>query len=69
MPPVVFVVNNPATTRLERLMAAFSERSGQPRHSLRFMFDGHYLNPRETVAAIEMEDGDEIWVGMEQVGD
>ncbi|PVV04327.1 hypothetical protein BB560_001179 [Smittium megazygosporum] len=56
------------STRLEKLMHAYCERTGTTINSVRFLFDGQRLSPSNTPAELEMEDGDTIDAMVEQIG-
>ena len=56
------------TTPLQKLMNAFCNRNGVAMNSVRFLFDGNRVNPNQTPADLEMEDGDVIDVMVEQQG-
>jgi len=57
------------STRMQKLMAAYCERQGVDRQTVRFLFDGERLRDTQTPEGLEMEDGDVIDVMMEQMGD
>ncbi|PVU99814.1 hypothetical protein BB559_000391 [Furculomyces boomerangus] len=48
------------STRLEKLMQAYCERTGCTMSSVRFLFEGQRLAPNNTPTELEMEDGDSI---------
>ncbi|PVU95526.1 hypothetical protein BB561_001768 [Smittium simulii] len=48
------------STRLEKLMQAYCDRTGTAMSSVRFLFDGQRLAPSNTPNELEMEDGDTI---------
>ena len=57
------------TTRFGKVFVAYAQRKGLLLGALRFLFDGIKCNPDSTALGLEMEDGDEIWVMLEQSGD
>jgi small ubiquitin-related modifier len=54
-------------TRMEKLFAAFAERTGVKGWKL--VFDGARVLPDETPRDLEMEDGDIVDAILEQAGD
>ncbi|KAG7893135.1 hypothetical protein KL936_001309 [Ogataea polymorpha] len=56
------------STPLKRLMDAFCKRQGKDSSSLRFLFDGHRVNPEDTPEDLDMEESDVIEAHREQVG-
>ncbi|CAI2382692.1 unnamed protein product [Moneuplotes crassus] len=56
------------TTNLKKLMDAYCSRQGLMANSCRFIFDGERLRDTDTPNALEMENGDEIDVMVEQTG-
>lgn len=56
------------TTRLERLMKAFCERSGKSFEASRFTFDGEKVQPGQTPNDLDMDDGDALEVFQQQIG-
>ncbi|ROT34796.1 ubiquitin-like protein [Sodiomyces alkalinus F11] len=56
------------STKLEKLMNAFCERQGKALNTVRFVFEGQRVQPTDTPAALEMQDGDTLEVYQEQVG-
>ncbi|OLY84285.1 Ubiquitin-like protein pmt3/smt3 [Smittium mucronatum] len=63
---IFFKIKN--TTRLEKLMQAYCDRTGCALSSVRFLFDGQRLAPTNTPKELEMEDGDTIDAMVEQIG-
>ena len=57
------------TTRLDKLMRAYCQRTGVSMRSVRFLFDGERIRDNATPRDLAMEDGDVIDVMVEQVGD
>ena len=57
-----------SSTKLGKLMEAFCVRKGCRQSEIRFTFDGKRLAANQTVAQMEMEDGDVIDVHNEMVG-
>lgn len=57
-----------SSTKLGKLMEAFCARKGCRQNEIRFTFDGKRLTANQTVAQMEMEDGDVIDVHNEMVG-
>ncbi|CAD6577065.1 MAG: hypothetical protein CYPHOPRED_000159 [Cyphobasidiales sp. Tagirdzhanova-0007] len=56
------------STKLGKLMAAYADRNGQDRASVKFLYDGSRIGADDTPAKLEMEDNDSIDVVIEQVG-
>ena len=56
------------TTELGRVMKAYAAKQGVDQKVLRFLFDGNPVRAEDTAKTLEMEDGDEIDVFMEQQG-
>ncbi|KAK5136100.1 hypothetical protein LTR08_004150 [Meristemomyces frigidus] len=56
------------TTKMGKAMNAFASRTNREVRQLRFLFEGHRLNVDDTVETLEMEDGDNIDVHLEQIG-
>lgn len=45
---------------MQKLMAAYCERQGVDRQTVRFLFDGERLRGTQTPDDVDMEDGDAI---------
>eukprot|EP00347_Sterkiella_histriomuscorum_P000970 403373831 len=56
------------TTQLKKLMDAYCNRQGLSINQCRFIFDGERLKDDDTPDKLEMENGDEIDVMVEQTG-
>lgn len=56
------------STRLEKLMRAFCDRSGKAFENSRFTFDGERVKSDMTPNDLDMEDGDALEVFQEQIG-
>ncbi|KAI9320327.1 ubiquitin-related domain-containing protein [Zopfochytrium polystomum] len=56
------------STTLQRLMDAYTSKTGVDKNSIRFMFDGKRLLGTETPDMLEMEDGDMISTAVTQIG-
>ncbi|KAJ1675437.1 SUMO protein smt3 [Spiromyces aspiralis] len=56
------------STRLEKLMNAYLERTNRAKGSIRFIFDGQRINPNDTPEDLEMEENDAIDAMVEQLG-
>lgn len=56
------------TTQLKKLMDAYVNRQGLSINQCRFIFDGERLKDDDTPDKLEMENGDEIDVMVEQTG-
>ena len=56
------------TTQLKKLMDAYCTRQGLSQNQCRFIFDGERLKDDDTPDKLEMENGDEIDVMVEQTG-
>ncbi|CDW91189.1 ubiquitin-like protein smt3 [Stylonychia lemnae] len=56
------------TTQLKKLMDAYCTRQGLAVNQCRFIFDGERLKDDDTPDKLEMENGDEIDVMVEQTG-
>ena len=57
-----------STTQLKKLMDAYCQRQGLSANNVRFLFDGERLHETQTPKELNMENGDEIDVLVEQVG-
>lgn len=57
-----------STTQLKKLMDAYCQRQGLASNNVRFLFDGERLHETQTPKELNMENGDEIDVLVEQVG-
>ncbi|KAI6879179.1 hypothetical protein KC318_g18158 [Hortaea werneckii] len=55
-------------TKLGKAMTAFSARLQKDTKELRFLSEGRRVLPDQTPSDLELEDGDEIDVHMEQIG-
>ncbi|RMZ05494.1 hypothetical protein D0860_05926 [Hortaea werneckii] len=55
-------------TKLGKAMDAFSARLQKDTKELRFLSEGRRVLPDQTPLSLELEDGDEIDVHMEQIG-
>ncbi len=53
---------------LSQIMDVFCARTSADPRSIRFLYDGHVLNPNATPEAIGMEDEDTIDAMLTQVG-
>lgn len=56
------------TTQLKKLMDAYCTRQGLSSAQCRFIFDGERIKDDDTPDNLEMENGDEIDVMVEQTG-
>ncbi|CAI2381917.1 unnamed protein product [Moneuplotes crassus] len=56
------------STNLKKLMDAYCSRQGLMANTCRFIFDGERLRETDTPNSVEMENGDEIDVMVEQTG-
>ena len=56
------------STQLKKLMDAYCTRQGLSANQCRFIFDGERLKDDDTPDKLEMENGDEIDVMVEQTG-
>ena len=56
------------TTQLKKLMDAYCQRQGLASNQCRFIFDGERIKDDDTPDNLEMENGDEIDVMVEQTG-
>ena len=56
------------STQLKKLMDAYCQRQGLASNQCRFIFDGERLKDDDTPDGLEMENGDEIDVMVEQTG-
>lgn len=56
------------STRLEKLMRAFCDRSGKSFETVRFTFEGDRVTKDHTPNDLQMEDGDQLEVFQEQIG-
>ena len=55
-------------TELKKLMDNYCSRLGITATSWRFIYDGERIKPNNTAEELQMEDGDEIDVMLEQIG-
>ena len=56
------------STQLKKLMDAYCQRQGLSNNQCRFIFDGERIKDDDTPETLEMENGDEIDVMVEQTG-
>ncbi|KAI8812964.1 ubiquitin-related domain-containing protein [Cladochytrium replicatum] len=56
------------STPLSKLMDAYIQKTGLDRNSIRFLFEGDRLQPHNTPDELDMEDGDQISVAVQQLG-
>ena len=56
------------STQLKKLMDAYCQRQGFSANQCRFIFDGERIKDDDTPTNLEMENGDEIDVMVEQTG-
>ena len=56
------------TTQLKKLMDAYCQRQGLANNQCRFIFDGERIKDDDNPNSLEMENGDEIDVMVEQTG-
>jgi len=56
------------STNLKKLMDAYCQRQGLQANSCRFIFDGERIKETDSPQTLEMENGDEIDVMVEQTG-
>ena len=56
------------TTKFEKIFGAYAQRLGINTSSLRFVLDGNRVTGDQTPKMLEMEDGDQLDVRIEQVG-
>jgi len=56
------------STKIGQVMKIHSERRGLPIESLRFLLDGDLKNPSHSILDLDIEDGDQIDVMLEQRG-
>ena len=56
------------TTQLKKLMDAYCQRQGLANNQCRFIFDGERIKDDDNPDSLEMENGDEIDVMVEQTG-
>ena len=55
-------------TAMRKIMQAFADRKGVSLEVLRFTIDGQRVNAEDTPKMLEMEDGDQIDVLLQQLG-
>mmetsp|Transcript_96898 Transcript_96898/g.209026 ORF Transcript_96898/g.209026 Transcript_96898/m.209026 type:complete len:91 (-) Transcript_96898:182-454(-) len=55
-------------TKMSKIMAAYADRKGIPENTLRFTLDGQAINRDDTPKMLEMEEGDQIDVFLQQTG-
>ena len=56
------------TTKMEKIMSAYSQRKGMALNAFRLVFDGSRLKAEDTPKMLEMNDGDQVDVFLETVG-
>ena len=56
------------STQLKKLMEAYCQRQGLSNNQCRFIFDGERIKDDDTPQTLEMDNGDEIDVMVEQTG-
>ena len=56
------------STQLKKLMEAYCQRQGLSNNQCRFIFDGERIKDDDTPETLEMDNGDEIDVMVEQTG-
>ena len=56
------------STQLKKLMEAYCQRQGLSSNQCRFIFDGERIKDDDTPQTLEMDNGDEIDVMVEQTG-
>ena len=56
------------TTKFGKIMKAYAKKKGITEASMRFLNEGQRVHKDETPKMLEMEDGDEIMVVLEQEG-
>ena len=63
---IFFKINR--TTKLQKLLDAYCERSGSAKSSIRFLFDGERVDGDSTAETMGMEDNDIIDAVLQQTG-
>jgi small ubiquitin-related modifier len=56
------------TTKMQKIIDAYANRKGVAVNALRFLLDGNRINADDTPKTLELEDGDQIDVRVEQTG-
>ncbi|BFZ57602.1 SUMO protein smt3 [Savitreella phatthalungensis] len=56
------------TTQLKKLMETYCERQGKSFSAVRFLVDGERIQPHQTPDELQLDDGDQIEVMIEQLG-
>jgi small ubiquitin-related modifier len=56
------------TTRFGRVMRAYVSRTGAIAHDLRFLLYGEQIDPYQTIADLDLQDGDQVEVFLAQTG-
>lgn len=56
------------STKMAKIMEAFAQRKGVASNMLRFMVDGKRVNAEDTPKTLELEDGDQVDVVLQQEG-
>ena len=56
------------TTKFGKIFKAYSKKKGISESAMRFLMDGERINKEDTPKMLEMEDGDEINVMLQQEG-
>ena len=56
------------TTKMEKIISAYSQRKGMAVTAFRLMFDGNRVNPTDTPKMLEMDDNDQMDAMLETVG-
>ncbi|KAJ3041045.1 hypothetical protein HDV00_009945 [Rhizophlyctis rosea] len=63
---ISFKIKN--TTPFQRLMDAYLQKTGQDKNAVRFLYQGTRIQADATPQDLDMEDGDQIDVTVEQLG-
>ena len=56
------------STKFVKIMNAYAMRKGVEAMSLRFLLDCERIHPDDTCATLQLEDGDQVYVMLEQSG-
>lgn len=56
------------TTKMSKIIGAYAKRRGLSKDNLRFLVDGERVKEEETVKTLELDDGDQLDVVLQQVG-
>lgn len=56
------------STKMDKVFGAYARRKGVDKAQLRFLVDGERVKVDDTPETLELEDGDQVDVVLEQIG-